>query len=114
MAQFRNYAIQIGYLGSDPESRQVGDDKVVTMDVATTKRWKDSEGQQQERTFWRRYEAWNKMGENMLSRLKKGSRVQIASEPSNNNYEKDGVTHYTERHTVMEWLALDDKENDQE
>lgn len=113
MANYRNYSVQIGYLGSDPESRNAGDGKVITFDVATTKRWKDKEtGEKKESVFWRRYEAWNKTGENILTRMKSGARIQVVSEPSNNKYEKEGVTHHVERHTVLDWLDLSGQPRD--
>lgn len=111
MPNYRNYAVQIGHLGSDPEIADTeGGRRVVTFDVASAKRWRDKEsGERQERTFWRRYQAWEPLADSIMKVLKKGSHVQIVSEPSNNNYEKEGVKHYQERHTVIDWLALDPK-----
>lgn len=107
MANYRNYAVQIGYLGEDPEVRNTSGGKVITFRVATNKRWKDKKtGEIKESTFWRRYEAWNERGENIAAIMRKGDRIQVVSEPSNNEYEKDGVKHYRETHTVISWLNL--------
>lgn len=107
-----NFSDQTGYLGNNPESRNVNDTSVVTFDLATTKRWKDKQtGEARERTFWRRYEAWGKMGENIMRMLKKGSRVRVISEPENDDYEKgegaNKITVYVERHKVLNFRILD-------
>lgn len=110
MSIFRNYSIQTGHLGADPETRIAGDHKVTTFDLATTKRWTDKQsGEKKESTFWRRYEAWGKTGENIQTRMKKGELMQVISEPSNNDYEKDGVKLYTEAHRVAEWFDFSGK-----
>jgi single-strand DNA-binding protein len=109
-----NFSDQTGYLGADPESRNTDNGKVVSFQVATTKKYKDSKtGERKETTFWRRYEAWNEMGDNITKFLKSGSKVRIISEPSNNEYaDKDhaDVKHYQERHVVRWWQALDPKD----
>ena len=111
-----NFSDQTGYLGDDPTSRKVGDATVVSFDLATTKRWKDKNtGELRERVFWRRYEAWGKIGENVLRLLKKGSRARVISEPENDDYEKgDGdkkIKVYVERHKVTDFRILDTLES---
>lgn len=73
-----NKVILIGNLGQDPELRftQAGV-PVVNFNIATNEKWRDSEGNTQERTEWHRIIVWNKMGENCAKFLKKGSSVYI-------------------------------------
>ncbi len=109
-----NHGFQIGHLGADPEARDTPEHgKVITFDVATTKRWTNKDTKEKgEDTFWRRYEAWDVMGQNIAAVLKKGRHVIIWSEPRNNEFVKDGVTIYTERHVVTDWKVLDPKPSD--
>ena len=54
----------IGNLGQDPERRTTtSGDTVVTMSVATNERWKDKEGQQQERTEWHKVVVFGQQAE---------------------------------------------------
>ena len=50
-----NKVILIGNLGRDPETRYTADGAAITnISLATTRRYKDSSGQQQEETEWHR------------------------------------------------------------
>ena len=55
-----NKAIIVGRLGADAE---VIKDKGVRLNVATSERWKDKEGEQQERTEWHRVTVWGTEGQ---------------------------------------------------
>ena len=73
-----NKAIIIGNLGADPEIRYTqSGSQVATFNVATTERWKDQSGQQQESTEWHRIVAWQRLAEICGEYLHKGSRVYI-------------------------------------
>jgi single-strand DNA-binding protein len=68
----------IGYLGKDPEMRLMPSGSYVTnFSVATTRKWKDSAGNDQEETIWWRVSTFGKVAENCNSYLKKGSLVHI-------------------------------------
>ncbi len=67
-----------GYLGRDPELRYTpGGVPVARFSVATSERWTDQSGQQQERTIWWQVSVWGKQGETVSQYLKKGSQVVI-------------------------------------
>lgn len=73
-----NKAMLIGNLGADPELRYTQSGvAVASFNVATTRRWKDREGQQQEETEWHRIVAWQRLGEICNEYLHKGSKVYI-------------------------------------
>lgn len=73
-----NKVILIGNLGADPEIRYTqSGTPVVNFTIATTERWKDKEGQQQEQTEWHRIVAWRRLAEICGEYLSKGSRVYI-------------------------------------
>jgi len=87
----------IGNLGSDPEVRytQAGT-PVATFSVATTERWKDAEGVQQEHTDWHRIVAWKGLAEICGDHLKRGSKVYIEGKMQTRKWEDgNGVTRYT-------------------
>lgn len=73
-----NKVMLIGNLGADPELRYtqsgVG---VASFRIATSRRWKDKEGQQQEQTEWHNIVAWDRLGEVCNEYLHKGSRVYV-------------------------------------
>lgn len=92
-----NKAMLIGNLGNDPEIRytQKGT-PVATFSIATTERWKDAEGEQQEHTDWHRIVAWKGLAEICGDHLKKGSKVYIEGKMQTRKWEDgNGVTHYT-------------------
>lgn len=88
-----NLAIIVGNLGSDPEVREAGGTLVANFSVATSERWKDRQGNPQERTEWHRITAWGKLAEIARDYLKKGSKVYVQGKLQTRKYEKDGQTH---------------------
>src|SRR5438270_621638 len=59
-----NKVILVGNLGKDPESRFLPDGGAVcNFSVATTDKWKDKSGEQQERTEWHRISTFSKLAE---------------------------------------------------
>ena len=68
-----NKAILIGNLGRDPELRYTKDGRpVANFTLATNERWRDKEGNTQERTEWHRIVVWDKQAENCAQYLAKG------------------------------------------
>ncbi|HEY8613532.1 MAG TPA: single-stranded DNA-binding protein, partial [Roseomonas sp.] len=74
-----NKVIILGTLGRDPEVRNFQNGgKVVNLRVATSERYKDREGNQQERTEWHSVAIFNeKLGEIAERYLKKGNQVYL-------------------------------------
>ena len=74
-----NKVIVLGRLGKDPEVRNFQNGgKVVNLRLATSERYKDREGNQQERTEWHAVAIFNeKLGEIAEKYLKKGNEVYI-------------------------------------
>ena len=73
-----NRVILIGNLGRDPELRYTQTGQAVTnFSIATNEKWKDKEGQPQERTEWHRIIVWGKPAENCAQYLQKGRSVYI-------------------------------------
>lgn len=91
-----NKVILIGNLGADPELRTAGSIPVCTFRMATSERWKDKSGQQQERTEWHRIIVWGKSGENCARYLSKGGKVYVEGRIQTREWEgQDGGKRYT-------------------
>jgi single-strand DNA-binding protein len=73
-----NKVIVIGNLGRDPELRYTKDGRAVAnFTVATNERWRDREGNTQERTEWHRIVVWDKQAETCAQYLQKGRSVYV-------------------------------------
>jgi len=73
-----NKVLLIGNLGKDPElSYTASGIAVAKFSIATNERWKDAEGNVQERTEWHNIIAWRKLAEICGQYLKKGSKVYL-------------------------------------
>ena len=73
-----NKVILIGNLGRDPETRYLpSGDAVTNISIATSEKWKDKGGEQQEHTEWHRVAFFGKLAEIAGEYLKKGSPVYV-------------------------------------
>jgi single-strand DNA-binding protein len=92
-----NKVILIGNLGIDPELRftQSGT-PVASFRIATSERWKDKEGNQQEQTEWHNIVAWGRLGELCNEYLNKGSKVYIEGKLKTRKWQdQNGNDRYT-------------------
>ena len=87
----------IGNLGADPEVRYTqSNTAIATFNVATTERFKDSNGEFKENTEWHRVVAWGRLAEIAQQYLRKGSSVYIEGSIQTRQWEdKDGQKRYT-------------------
>jgi single-strand DNA-binding protein len=92
-----NIAVIIGNLGADPELRHTKNGNAVcNFTVATTDRWKDKQGNQQEKTEWHKIVVWGKQAENCERYLSKGRKVSVRGSIQTRDWEdKDGNKRYT-------------------
>lgn len=96
MARGVNKVILVGNLGNDPDVKYTqGGQTVTTLSLATTRAWKDRDGNLQEKTEWHRVKLWGKLGDIAGEYLRKGRQVYIEGRLEYGSYEKDGVKHYT-------------------
>lgn len=79
----------IGNLGNEPETRHLNGNNghVVNFSVAVNERWKNREGEQQERTTWLRIVAFNGLGQACADHLTRGSAVYIEGRLQIRTYE---------------------------
>jgi single-strand DNA-binding protein len=95
-----NKVFLLGNLGAKPELTRFADkDAVLRLRVATNERFKNREGNWQERTDWHTVKVWGKSGEALYEMLDKGDKVMVEGQIRTRSYEKDGSTRYvTEVH----------------
>ena len=87
-----NKAIIVGNLGRDPEVHALpSGQSVANLSVATEARFKDRNGEQQERTEWHRVVAFGKLADNCERLLSKGRQIYVEGRLRTRQYEaKDG------------------------
>lgn len=93
-----NKVIILGRLGRDPESRNFQNGgKVVNLRIATSERYKDREGNQQERTEWHSVAIFNeRLGEVAEKYLRKGSEVYVEGQLETRKWQdQTGQDRYT-------------------
>lgn len=73
-----NRAQLVGNLTRDPELRYIPSGQAVaSFGVATNRRWKDKDGNQQDQTEFHNITAWGKLAEIANQYLKKGNKVYV-------------------------------------
>ncbi len=92
-----NKVMLIGNLGADPETRFTQDGTCVcNLRLATTEKFKNRAGEQQEKTEWHRVVLWGRLGEIANQYLKKGARVYIEGKIETRKWQdRDGNDKYT-------------------
>lgn len=111
MAKDLNKAMLIGRLGQDPELKYTQSGiAVVSFSVATGLKWKDQEGNWQEKTEWHNCKAWRGLAETISNYLKKGSKVYVEGRLETSNWEDENKKkHYKTEIVVDEMIMLDGK-----
>ena len=91
-----NKAILVGNLGKDPELRYTPSGTAVcTFSLATTDRFKNKQGEQQERTEWHNIVVWAGLAEICGKYLTKGKQIYIEGRIQNRSYDdRDGNKRY--------------------
>jgi single-strand DNA-binding protein len=106
-----NKVMIIGRLGADPDVRYTQSNAAVAnMSVATTDRYKDRNGELQEKTEWHRVVVWNRLAEICQQYLKKGSLVYFEGKLETREWEdKEGQKRYTTEVKAFNMQMLDSR-----
>ena len=90
----KNTVTLVGFVGNDPEVRETKSDANITnISLATTRSFKDSEGERQQDTEWHRITCFNGLAETIAKHVAKGKKLIIIGRIHYSQYEKDGVKH---------------------
>jgi single-strand DNA-binding protein len=92
-----NKVILVGNLGRDAEMRYTTNGAAVsTLNLATTERFKDREGNKKEATEWHRVVVWGKTAESLQEFLKKGKSIYVEGKLTTRKWkDKDGNEKWT-------------------
>ena len=107
-----NKVTLIGNLGKDPElSYTASGIAVAKFSIATGERWKDQDGNVQEKTEWHNIVAWRKLAEICGQYLKKGSKVYLEGKLQTRSWDdkNSGVKRYTTEIVADDLIMLDGK-----
>jgi single stranded DNA-binding protein len=88
---YLNHVQLIGFLGKDPDKRQVRDSgsNFTVLSVATQQSWKDANDEWQLKTEWHRVVAFNRLGESIADSLHKGDHVLVDGLLVSSKYERE-------------------------
>lgn len=92
-----NKVMLIGNLGRDPETRYTKDGKpVANITIATSEKWRNKQGDQQEKTEWHRVVIFGKLADIVKRYLRKGSKVYVEGQLQTKKWtDKNGQDRYT-------------------
>lgn len=103
-----NKVILIGNLGKIPEIYNTNaGKKIAKLSVATTEKWKDSNGEKQEKTEWHTVAVYNNVLAGFCEKyLKKGDKVYIEGTLRNRKYtDKNNQTKYATEVSVENYAG---------
>ncbi len=110
-----NKVILVGNLGKDPELRYTpSGTAVTTFSMATTERYKDREGNRQEKTEWHNIVAWRQLAEICGKFLHKGKQVYIEGKIQTRSYDdRDGNKRYITEIVADQMQMLGSRDDNQ-
>ncbi|QJB70320.1 MULTISPECIES: single-stranded DNA-binding protein [Parasphingorhabdus] len=74
----KNTVTLVGFVGNDPEVRETRSDATITnISLATTRSYKDSEGERQQETEWHRITCFNGIGKCVADHVTKGAMIMV-------------------------------------
>ncbi len=108
-----NKVILVGHLGKAPELRYMTNgEAVANVSIATNERWKDKNGEKQEKTEFHNLVFYRRLAEIAGEYLKKGSQVYVEGKLQTRKWaDKDGKDRYTTEIVVNEMQMLGTKQD---
>lgn len=116
MSRSLNKVQLIGNLGADPEMRSTSTGiRLAKLRIATSRRWNDRQGQQQEKTQWHNVTCWDKLAEVCERYLKRGSQVYVEGSIEYSQIDgKDGQVKYFTDIRARELIMLGGRDGGEE
>lgn len=111
MSNLRNSVRLIGNLGANPEVKELpSGKKLANVSLATTDKYKDSEGKQVSETQWHRLTAWGRTADFMEKYFEKGNEVVVEGKLLNRSYlDKEGVKKFSTEIVINEITKIGGK-----
>lgn len=108
-----NRAELLGHLGQDPEL--VGEEgKVLKLSLATSERFKDAEGNWQDRTSWHKVVVFGNRARALAGILRKGFLVYIEGRLQTRSWEQEGQKRYITQVVAQEVIVCDKRKQEEE
>ncbi|MCC5921418.1 MAG: single-stranded DNA-binding protein [Cyclobacteriaceae bacterium] len=103
-----NKVILVGNLGADPEVKYFDQDNAVArVNLATTERYKDKNGQRQEQTEWHNVELWGGLAKIAETYLKKGMTIYVEGKIKTDQWtDNNGNQRYTTKIRALNMTML--------
>jgi len=108
MAEGLNKVMLIGNLGQNPELRYTQSNQaVLTLRMATNERFKNRDGEWQDRTEWHSVVVWGKRAEGLSKVVSKGTHLYVEGRLQTRSWEdKQGQKRYTTEVVARDILLL--------
>ena len=92
-----NKVILLGRIGKDPETRYMTNGEAVTnFSLATSEKWKDKSGEQQEKTEWHNCTTYRRLAEVVGEYVHKGDQIYVEGKLQTRKWQdKEGHDKYT-------------------
>jgi single-strand DNA-binding protein len=103
-----NKVIVLGNVGRDPEIRySQGGEAIANVALATSRKWKNKDGEQQEETEWHRVSLFGRLAEIVSEYVHKGDPLYVEGRLRTRKWtDKDGVERYTTEIVVDQMQLL--------
>ena len=103
----KNRVQLIGYVGQDPEIKNLETGKLANLSIATNENYTNAKGEKVEQTEWHRITAWGKTAEIIEKHVTKGKEIAIEGKLSHKSYEdKEGLKRYVTEIVASEVLLI--------
>jgi single-strand DNA-binding protein len=103
----KNRVQLIGYVGQDPEIKNLETGKLANLSIATNENYTNAKGEKVEQTEWHRITAWGKTAEIIEKHVTKGKEIAIEGKLSHKSYDdNDGNKRYVTEIVASEILLL--------
>lgn len=107
MSRSINRATIMGRLGNEPEIRTTqSGTKVARLSIATSRKWKDRSGGEQESTQWHRVTLWDRLADIAEQYLHKGDRVYVEGRIEYSETEHQGQRRFWTEIVASELIML--------
>ncbi|MXV52693.1 single-stranded DNA-binding protein [Pedobacter sp. HMF7647] len=111
--QTNNSVRLTGFIGKDPEVKEIGKSQLVRFSMATNHSYKNLKGEWMKDTHWHNIVIWNKIDAIDHKRLSKGTEVSIEGRLVSRSYtDKKGNKHYLTEIVVNEISVLEKNRKD--
>jgi len=114
MAKSVNKVILVGNVGQDPEVKYTASGvPVAKVSLATSERFKDKNGQWQDRTEWHSVVAWQRLAEIVGEYVHKGSKLYVEGKLQTSTWEdkQNGQKKYRTEIVAREIVLLGSRDN---